>query len=393
MRGGASGGVYAGIGSDSFRTRGFRLARTPLPANLTSSRRSCVARALPQRLKPPSRKMSLLRPKPERLGYLEAWQDDYPLVTRWAKLEPRRPWSFQIGLLVRFSLGLNPDVAWQTYCVNESPPTELLSRRRVLIVAKTYPELSTKYGETVCTAGVDELGRPLRLYPIPFRYLAGPEKFSRYQWIEASIRKSPRDTRPESHTVDQGSIILQQSVGATNDEWGKRADVALRSADWQFTSMKTLSESQRNGGRSLAFMRPSLYTGVSIHRRAPDDAKTFEEKLKKLRERHVAASKQLDLFESTVPTSMKSLDYIGERVCIDWRCSDSDCAGHSMQVLDWEICELARRNGIESAIAKVKTILDSSRYKTALILGNFHMFPSSFAVIGLWYPLLSNRLF
>ena len=53
---------------------------------------------------------------------------------------------------------------------------------RVFIIAKTYPELSSKYGETVCTAGVDEAGNPLRLYPIPFRYLSGPQRFKRYQW-------------------------------------------------------------------------------------------------------------------------------------------------------------------------------------------------------------------
>jgi hypothetical protein len=264
---------------------------------------------------------------------------------------------------------------------------------RVFIVAKTYPELSSKYGETVCTAGVDESGNPLRLYPIPFRYLSGPQRFKRYQWIDVSLTKSPHDTRPESHTIRAESIALGEEVPTTPDEWGRRGDIVLRSLLWQFTSMKDLLDAQRKSGRSLAFMRPTSFTGVSVRTRAADDAETFQDKLEELKKRNEAARMQLDLFERTVPPAMKSLEYVGERVCIDWRCADEDCSGHSMQVLDWEICELARKNGLGAAKTKVESMLDSNRYKTALILGNFHMYPGSFAIIGLWYPLRSERLF
>ena len=40
---------------------------------------------------------------------------------------------------------------------------------KVLITVKTYPSLSAKYGELVCTAGFLEDGSWIRLYPIPFR--------------------------------------------------------------------------------------------------------------------------------------------------------------------------------------------------------------------------------
>jgi hypothetical protein len=40
----------------------------------------------------------------------------------------------------------------------------------------TIPELSLKYTETVCTGGVLENGRPIRLYPIPYRYLEGAQR-------------------------------------------------------------------------------------------------------------------------------------------------------------------------------------------------------------------------
>ena len=70
-------------------------------------------------------------------------------------------------------------------------------RRRFLIWGKTMPQLSSKYFETVCTGAVLEDGKPIRLYPIPFRYLDDENKFKKYQWITADIRKDTHDTRPE----------------------------------------------------------------------------------------------------------------------------------------------------------------------------------------------------
>ena len=46
-----------------------------------------------------------------------------------------------------------------------------MEKQRVLITVKTYPTLSRKYGETVCTAGVREDGTWVRIYPVPFRRL------------------------------------------------------------------------------------------------------------------------------------------------------------------------------------------------------------------------------
>ena len=157
--------------------------------------------------------------------------------------------------------------------------------------------------------------------------------------------------------------------------------------------MQKLFRDQQKHGRSLAFVRPTSVTRVTVRQRTAEDARTFEEKLNDLRIRNAAKRSQLDLFENTVPPAMKRLEFLGQRVCVDWVCADDRCDGHSMQILDWEICELARREGLDAARLKVETLLDLSKYKTGLILGNFHMFPSSFAIIGLWYPLINPLLF
>ncbi len=268
-----------------------------------------------------------------------------------------------------------------------------MTTRRVLIVAKTYPELSSKYGETVCTAAVDEAGTPLRLYPIPFRYLQGPQRFKRYQWVTADLTKNQKDQRPESYSVRAESIELGSEVSATSDEWGRRAEIVLRDASWQYDSMSKLWQAQHISGRSLAFVVPKTITAISIQKRPAEDAQSFQEKFDRLKNSHEAARKQLDLFESTVPPAMKKLEFVGERICVDWFCSDDGCSGHTMQILDWEICELARKEGLAAAQKKVETLLDLSEYKPAFFLGNFHMFPGSFAIIGLWYPRAAGRLF
>lgn len=268
-----------------------------------------------------------------------------------------------------------------------------MATRRVLIIAKTYPELSSKYGETVCTAAVDEEGHPMRLYPIPFRYMTDPQQFQKYQWISADLNKNPRDARPESYSVRADSIRSHEVIKPTRDEWGIRADAVLKWADWQYSSFQELSRDQQEQGRSIAFMRPRRVKQISVKRRSAEDAQTFEQKLGRLRSENAARRSQLNLFEESVPPEMKSLEYTGERVCVDWLCGDVNCSGHSMQILDWEICELARRSGVESAKQKVEELLDLSKYKTGFFVGNIHMYPSSFVIIGLWYPKLNPMLF
>src|SRR4051794_27995252 len=94
--------------------------------------------------------------------------------------------------------------------------------QRLLIWGKTAPELSTRYFETVCTGAVLESGAPIRLYPIPFRYLSQEDKFKKYQWITAKITKSPHDSRPESYRIDCDSIVVGGEVPTDNQEWFAR---------------------------------------------------------------------------------------------------------------------------------------------------------------------------
>ena len=70
---------------------------------------------------------------------------------------------------------------------------------RVLITVKTYPAISKKYEELVCTAGFLEDGTWIRIYPIQFRKKAYSEQYSKYEWIELDLVKNDSDFRPESY--------------------------------------------------------------------------------------------------------------------------------------------------------------------------------------------------
>ncbi len=74
-------------------------------------------------------------------------------------------------------------------------------RARIMITVKTYPELSNKYRETSCVAGIRlDQGEPqhVRLFPVPFRLLSEDAQFSKYSIIEVDVEphRPERDSRP-----------------------------------------------------------------------------------------------------------------------------------------------------------------------------------------------------
>ena len=94
---------------------------------------------------------------------------------------------------------------------------------RVLIAVKTYPTLSTKYDELVCTAGFREDGSWVRIYPIPFRTKNYNEQYRKYDWIEMDLVKNTADFRPESYRP--ASIDAEVRVAGhldTTSNWKKR---------------------------------------------------------------------------------------------------------------------------------------------------------------------------
>lgn len=261
------------------------------------------------------------------------------------------------------------------------------SRERILIWAKTYPELSKRYLETVCTAGMLESGKPLRLYPIPYRYLSGEqEQFKLYQWVTAGIIKNPDDPRPESYKIDCDSIESGDVILPTKDEWGKRSEWMFRDPSWQFESVEELQRSQEENGTSIGVVAPREIRRVEIVERSEEEAKSFDQKFREVKRIHDARRAQIDMFEQAIPPEMKKLEFVKCRVQVSWLCKSSTCNGHRMQVLDWGLCELQRREGDEAALDRMKELCRLDIYDLKFFLGNLFLHPVSFMIVGMWYP-------
>jgi hypothetical protein len=77
----------------------------------------------------------------------------------------------------------------------------------VLVNCKTYPAVSTKYTETVCTGGIARDGSFTRLYPIPFRFLDEEQQYDRWDVIRVPVYRDTKDQRPESWHIESGDRI------------------------------------------------------------------------------------------------------------------------------------------------------------------------------------------
>ena len=97
---------------------------------------------------------------------------------------------------------------------------EIWEWRNILIVVKTYPTPARQGIEVSCTAGITDDGQWIRLFPIPFRFLRSDQKFKKYQWIRAKVKKAS-DPRIESYNVDIDSIEpLGDPIPSANSWFG-----------------------------------------------------------------------------------------------------------------------------------------------------------------------------
>jgi hypothetical protein len=257
---------------------------------------------------------------------------------------------------------------------------------RILIFGKTYPELSSRYTETVCTGGFREDGRPVRLYPVPLRYLQGPQQYQLYEWIRVPIEKSTRDPRPESFKIDPDKIVCEDVIPTDRDGWRQRRDIVFKDSSWHFAGMAELKAAQKTTKRSIGCIRPGAIDDVELH-------------AKPATERAVYAQKQLDLQAKTesdfFAPEYKQLEYLPYEIKLLWRCAER-CATcrrrpHRMQVLDWGLLELGRRDEWSKAVDRLTTVADLARYDFRLFLGTFRLHPDTFGIIGLWYPKIPEQ--
>ena len=241
-----------------------------------------------------------------------------------------------------------------------------MGKERILVTVKTYPTLSTKYGETVCTAGVREDGSWVRLYPVPFRRLNEQEQYRKYDWLECQLSRHPSDPRPESfRPVDHAEL---QPVGCikTDDLWRERRRILLDRAR-VYDRLEEVIASAKANEISLCVFKP---TKVEDFTWEEEDRQWDRAKLQKMRE----IQGQLALFEDN--SWRKTFRIIPKLpYSFSYRFVDATGRQSKLQILDWEIgalywnCLRSARGDESVALAKVR-----EKYFDTFLQTDLHFF-------------------
>jgi hypothetical protein len=267
-------------------------------------------------------------------------------------------------------------------------PTE-----RILITVKTYPTLSRKYGETVCTAGIRENGSWVRIYPVPFRRLEESERYKKFDWIECDLVRSRKDPRPESHNpVDMAQLVPVAHVD-TAENWAERRRLLLRTAKVH-SRLQSLIEGAKANELSLAVFKPERVTDFITEE---EDREWNESKLAEMRN----IVRQGEMFtEETWRETFKLIPKLP--YSFSYRFEDAAGKKSEMQILDWEAGALYWRclrdsgNDEKAALRKVKQKYFEEFMKKDLhfFLGTTQEFhfraPNPWVIIGV-FPIPRER--
>lgn len=273
-----------------------------------------------------------------------------------------------------------------------------INKARVLIVVKTYPLPNSVYGETVCTAGLLDGGKWVRIYPISWRVLKDSQKYPKYSWIELDLVRNPSDFRQESYKPRMGfdeNIQVISSLGTAN-AWEARKQFVLNEV---FTSMQDLiSQAKSKDGKSLATFKPAEIIDFIIENETETEWK----------KKWINQSKQTSIFDldingetSKTPIVQKLPYRFKYRFLVE-----GENRPRELTIQDWEIGALfwncLNRSGGDEEIAKQqvrqKYFDDFINEKDIfLFLGTNFIHhrknaPNPFIIVGVFYPPKTNQL-
>jgi hypothetical protein len=253
-------------------------------------------------------------------------------------------------------------------------------------LVKAYPALSKTYGEVSCIAGVQPTTdgpRWIRLYPVPFRALQEDQQFAKYQPMTVRAEPHSGDRRPETRRPDRDSIkIAGPAIPSANGWRARRRFVAPLMVE----SMCAVRRQQRKDGTSLAVFRPRQVLDIVIE---PADVKEEKQSIARA---WVSQTSLLDgLGTDEREHQLRELEFIPWTFKYRYLCSDPACQGHTQSIIDWEIARTYRRvrtrpDWQERLKARWLDDLCGDDKDTAFFVGNQHLYPDSFLVLGVWWP-------
>lgn len=250
-------------------------------------------------------------------------------------------------------------------------------RIKVMVTVKAYPQVSKKYTETVCVAGIrldtDE-PRHVRLFPVPFRDMEQGQQFNKYDIIELDAVQHESDKRPESMRPDLQSLRI---IGHASSDNGWR-DRAHHVRPLVVQSLCEIKRRQQAEGTSLGVFRPK---SVDDFRLEPAEAWTSHQEM---------LADQGHLWDP----ERKRLEKPPFKFMYRFRCDDTTCKGHRMGIIDWEVGAAffswrAKYGDAEIASRMRGKWLDevaSTKRDLHFFVGNQEQYPKTFMLLGVFWP-------
>ena len=261
-------------------------------------------------------------------------------------------------------------------------------KERIIVLAKTYPELSSKHGPIVCVAGVNEYGEWRRLYPIPFMIWVDDKyaniRFSKWDVIEVDVSEKPP---PHDRRFESRRVLSWESIRVVEriDDWSHRLTIISELLD---PDVETLV----NSGRSLGVIKPREVVNFfdKPRQRLRDEAEKLVLSKMDEADSRITLLEYLNINdEHLLPDVREPEIKIEELPWIGYKffCNNPNCRGHETMVIDWEAQELFRKYRVVHGPVK-KKLYNELVFQRDLyfVLGNTWRYYKSFMIIGLFYP-------
>ena len=268
-----------------------------------------------------------------------------------------------------------------------------MAKTKVLITVKTYPAISKKYEELVCTAGFLEDGSWIRIYPMQFRKKAYNQQYSKYEWIELDLVKNTDDIRPESYrpVSHDTEINIVGEIKPDGNTWAERRKIVLNKVYNNLTQL--IAEAKdKTICTSLAVFKPTKIIDF-----------IWEEVEREWSQDKIAQFQQLNLFQNVDEKKFEVVKKLPYKFSFIYE--DIEGKRSTTMIEDWETGELywnclRRHDGNEAkacADVRKKYFDDFAQTKDLhFFLGTskVHHFvgKNPFLIIGTFHPKIQNQL-
>ena len=199
------------------------------------------------------------------------------------------------------------------------------------MTVKAYPEVSKRYGEIVCIAGITDTGEFIRLFPIPFDLFRGSNKIKKYSWLEVECSKAETDYqhRKESYKVKSEfgkcaiRVVDESLTGNGHTPWKERSKIVLPLLS---PSLEDLEMRLKQDKTSLGLIRVEEL--IDFYAKTPVEEVDIE---------------RSNLVQKTLFGGKRTLlDKIPHIFYYKFKCSPECERVHDMSIEDWEVFQSFR---------------------------------------------------